>query len=153
MRRDRPRQPEDVTVAELVDALGARRPPVIGPQASLREAVEAFEEHRHTRVLYVVDDDGVLLGALTAGTLLRHVETHGYVPKVHARRIPALIDGETVADVMLHHPVSLQLGDTVDQAGRAMADAGAKELPVVDGNGRVVADVTIIDVLYHSLVP
>lgn len=141
------------TVGDLVRAVGARMPPLVTTDASLRDAVGAFEAQRHTRVLYVVDAQGALAGVLTAGALLRHVETHGHAPQVHARRIPALLGGETIEQIMLHHPVSVSLDDTVQDAVRAMNDAGAKELPVCEDDGRVVADITIIDVLYHALLP
>lgn len=151
MTEDPPRTDPN-TVADLVRAIGARTPPLVATDASLRDAVEAFEAQRHARVLYVVDEQGALAGALTAGTLLRHVETHGHAPQVHARRIPALLGGETVEQIMLHHPVSAGLDDTVQDAVRAMTDAGATDLPVCDHDGRVVADITIVDALYHSLV-
>lgn len=149
---DDPPPGESDTVADLVDSIGARTPPLITADASLREAVAAFWAQRHTRVLYVVDDQGVLVGALTAGTLLRHVEPYGHAPQVHARRVPALLGGDTVEQIMLHHPVSVRLDDTVQDAVRSMTEAGAKELPVCDHLGRVLADITVIDALYHSLV-
>lgn len=142
-----------LAVAQLVEAVGHRRPPTIDQHASLRDAVEALEQQRHTRILYVTDHDDALVGVLTAGALLRHVESHGHVPRLHARRIPSLLGGETVEDLMIHHPVALQLDDTVDQALRKMTETGAKELPVVDDAGRVVGDVTVVDALYHVLVP
>lgn len=54
---------------------------------------------------------------------------------------------------MLHHPVTVAADDSVAEALRKMTDAGATELPVTDRQGRVIGDLTIIDVLYHALVP
>lgn len=145
--------PENLKVSELVDTVGERQAPTVSSQASLREAVETFERQRHTRVLYVVDETERIVGILTAGSLLRHAETYGLTPQIHARRIPALLSGDTVEQIMIHHPITIKRSDTVGVAVRRMSETGAKELPVVDKNGRVTADLTIIDILYYCLVP
>lgn len=142
-----------LSVGDVVAAVGGRVPPAIAVEASVEDAVMAFERHRHTRVLYVVDAEGVLVGVLTVGTLMRHVHGHGRRQQVHPRRVLGFLTGETVGDVMHPHPVGVTADDSTDTAVRRMTDAGAKELPVVDAAGHLVADITIVDVLYHSLAP
>ncbi len=100
----------------------------------------------------VVDDDGYVLGVVSAADLLARValarETSlpvRYGPRHHREREQA--DGLTAADLMTSPALTIGPRTTVRHGARLMAARHVKRLPVVDPDGRLLGIISRSDVL------
>jgi CBS domain-containing protein len=134
-------------VSELVATFKKRRLPLIREKADIEEVVEAAINFEHSRRLYVVDDDGKLSGTISLELLVRHVFSASYEPQIHPRFLMSLITAETAKDIMLKNPVVTTEDEEVVIALKRMIETNVKEIPVLDREKRVVADLTIVDLL------
>jgi CBS domain-containing protein len=110
-------------------------PICIGPQVSVREAVQKMSDGRVGCVL--VEEGGRLTGVFTERDLLTKVVAKG----LDADRTP-------VKDVMTPDPECLTLGDGIAYALNKMSVGGFRHIPLVDENHRpagVVAMRNIVD--------
>jgi CBS domain-containing protein len=117
----------------------------VGPDASLKRAIQLLDEHQIT-AMPVVDGHGHLLGVVSEADLLRDM-----VPtdrRLHERSVEiADATGQAaVTDVMTRLPLTVSPDDDVAQAVQLLVDTQVKSLPVVSF-GRVVGVVSRRDVI------
>jgi arabinose-5-phosphate isomerase len=107
--------------------------PVIGPEASLSEAMHGIAHRRGT--VPVVNADGIVVGVMTAGDLTRFAEEH---PDFLTRPVSEAMnpDPKVVAQTAL----------ALEALGR-MEEHGVMAMPVVDGTRRLIGIVHLHDVL------
>jgi len=117
---------------------------------------------RGVRSLPVVDEQQQLVGILTVGDLLRHVNLSVRPPlqqvlpttQVQADLTALRQSTATAAAIMTHAVVTAQATATVRQAATSMVEHNLKRLPVVDEAGRLVGMLSRIDILraieYHQ---
>jgi magnesium transporter len=79
--------------------------------------------------IYVVDDDGRLVGVMSLGELV------------------GAPDGARVADVMVSEPVSVPASVDREEVARVTSEYDLVAIPVVDGFGRLAGVVTVDDVI------
>lgn len=138
-----------ILVADLVHKLEQRSLPVVKEEATIEEVVAAFAESVHTRLLYVVDDEGCLSGVIPLSRIARHV-LHSYLePKFHPRHLLNMISAENARHLMQKDPVSALLDEEVETVLQRMIHSHVKEVVVVDESRRVVADLTLVDLLKY----
>lgn len=136
-----------VEIADVLAALRGRRIPVLSQQSSLEEAIEVMARFPHSRLLYVVDDNGRLAGTVSLGTLVRHVFSRSHEPQIHPRFLISMIVTETAMDIMERHPVFTTEEEDVEIVLRRMIEKNLKEIAVLDREKRLVGDVTMVDLL------
>jgi CBS domain-containing protein len=95
--------------------------PTIGSEASLTDAARMMRD-AEVAMIAVVDDGDTLIGVITDRDLAIAVVAEG---------IDA--EGTSVGDVM-SSPVSVDEGDSLDQAFQRMLDENVHRAPVTDGN-------------------
>jgi arabinose-5-phosphate isomerase len=104
---------------------------------SLREAlVDQSRPGRRTGALMVVDHAEVLVGIFTDSDLARLLEANR----------DAAIDGP-LADVMIHSPATITLGELLSTACELLSRRKISELPVVDQAGKPLGLIDITDVV------
>jgi CBS domain-containing protein len=131
----------------------------VAPQTTIAEAAQLMLQHRVSG-LPVVDAQGVVIGIVTEGDLLRRAEigterrrprwielllgpgrlARDYVD-AHARRVSEIMSAEVV---------SASPPEPVSDVVRAMEKHRIKRLPVVDATGRLVGIISRAD-LMHAL--
>ncbi|MEE4351644.1 MAG: CBS domain-containing protein [Desulfatiglans sp.] len=136
-------------IADLIVQLKKRKLPVIDRQAGVNEIIDAFVASNHSRILYVVDKEQRLKGVLSLGNLVRHVFFHYHDPPIDSRSLVSMFVSETADDFMQREPVCAMPSENVQDVLQRMIDHNTKEIPIVDSSMRVVADLTIIDLLHH----
>ncbi len=110
-------------------------PAVVHPETSAKEAIELMLEHRVGAVT-VVDEQRVVAGIFTERDVLRKLALSG--------RDPAKVK---IAELMTA-PVVLATADTSPgEAFAMMMDRHFRHLPVVDDRGRIIAMVSIRNLL------
>jgi len=138
---------ESTKVAELVTLLKKRKVPIIHENASIKEVVEVMISFEPRRLLYVVDDEKKLAGIISLGILARHVFSASHEPQIHARFLIDMITAETAKDIMKRKTVVATESEQVGMVLKRMIRTNVHEMPVVDDEKRVVADITLIDLL------
>ena len=134
-------------VAELVAFLKGRRLPLINQKANIEEIVTAMIHFEHSRFLYVVDNDEKLTGTISWGLLARHIFSSRHEPQIHPRFIMSMITAEAAKDIMQKNPVFTTEDELVETLLKKMIRSNVKEIPVLDNEERVIANLTIVDLL------
>jgi CBS domain-containing protein len=134
---------------EKIDSL----PYLVAPDScTLEEIAERITKTRQVRAIYVVDDKERLRGTISLGTLIRHIISARHLPQFHARSILAQITSEKLADIMEEHVIFAKKTSDLKKIIELMANANIKEIPVVDENRCIIANMGILDLwnLYAS---
>jgi len=141
------------TIREFLDSLacGAQLP-LVGVGACLEEVVRVMVKGHRRRIVYVVDDDGKFKGAITLSHLKDIIFRFFLDDRVSnavvvSERITELFTSEKAEQVMsLDLPYCLA-DETLGEAVGRMMEADVTDMPVLDQEGRVVADLDILDLL------
>ncbi len=149
MCADRKREKtEDVRlVRDVVEKHKKREIPLTHESTLIGQLPEAIEWFRHTRQLYVVDDNGRLLGNITLARLVMYTFASSHGTSMSSRQIMDLITCECAGDLMTVGTLSARMDDDLDDLLELMVDRNVEEVPVVDDDGKVVSDLTMIDLL------
>ncbi len=134
-------------VSAVVALIKKRSLPLIPENATIKEVVDAMTSIEHSRLIYVVDEEGRLSGTISLGLLTRHVFSPSHEPQIHPRHLIDMITAETAKDIMQKNTVVATEEEEVGKVLRRMLGANVKEIPVLDREKRVVADITIVDLL------
>ncbi|WP_072908465.1 CBS domain-containing protein [Malonomonas rubra] len=139
-------------ISELVARIKTRNLPLIPEDASIADVVDAMIDYEHSRLLYVVNSEGCLVGTISLGLLARHVFCPSHEPQIHPRFLIDMVTAECARDIMQKNTLSARDGDEVGALLKRMLGANVKEVPVLDNSGRVTADITIVDLLRFLIV-
>lgn len=101
------------------------------PEGTALEAAHAMAEH-HVAAVAVIDGGGHLIGIVTERDLTRRVMAADLDPTT-----------TTLAQIMTEDPDTLSPDDTAADALEQMKTNHYRHMPVVDGDGRAVAMVSI----------
>ena len=135
-----------------MERIGDRDFPYVSENSDINEVIRVAARFPHTGLVYVIDKQKKLLGVITVGALMRHLYPYHYEDKIHPRDILRNISVENASHLMSSGNVSASPDETVEVILKRMASTGAKEIAVVDSDGRILADITAIDLLkYHEL--
>ncbi len=136
-------------IGEIIQYLEGREIPCVREDSDIKEVIEMVVRFPHTRVVYVVDEQRKLRGAISIGSLLRHIFPHHYEGKIHALGILRDITAETASHIMDSGDVKASPDENVEIVLERMAKTGAKEMAVVDGDNRILTDITAVDLLKY----
>ncbi|MDY0351732.1 MAG: CBS domain-containing protein [Desulfobulbaceae bacterium] len=134
-------------ISDLIQRIENREVPAIFEDCTIREVIEMMVRFPHTRLIYVTDTQQRLRGTITVGSLLRHLFPYHYEGKVHGRGILRRITARKASDLMDTKNILARPDEEVDAVLKRMAGSGVKEMAVVDNDGRIVADITAVDLL------
>jgi len=129
-----------------------RELPVIHENALLKDIVEGMIRFGHSRILYVVDDEGSLLGTISLGEIVRHAFSRSHEPRIHPRRLMSTINVENARHMMQEHSVFAKAGEEIRVVLVRMIRANVKEIAIIDDENRIVGDITMLDLLKFLLV-
>jgi len=134
-------------IREILEHIGDRDFPYVSENSDINEVIRVAARFPHTGLVYVIDKQKKLLGVITVGSLMRHLYPYHYEDKIHPRDILRNISVEIASHLMSSGNVSASPDETVEVILKRMASTGAKEIAVVDSDGRILADITAIDLL------
>ncbi|MBW1916897.1 MAG: CBS domain-containing protein [Deltaproteobacteria bacterium] len=144
---------ERITVREFLSSLGHQAQlGVVTPGASLKDVVRAMVKGHRRRMVYVVDGEGKLIGAISLD-VLKDVIFRFYLSDrvsdiiVVSEHITELFTSEKAEDVMDPDISSCQEQETLHEVLARMIERNIRDLPVLDQQGRVIADLDILDLL------
>jgi CBS domain-containing protein len=95
----------------------------------------------------VVDDKGSLIGVVTEGTIIRKIFSRfgGLPTQVEKLCNHKAIKQLTAGDVMIAHPDTLHIDDTIENAMDLMTYFSHQCMPVVDSQKKLLGMIDIID--------
>ena len=130
----------------------ARDVATVRPETPLSDVVELLVG-REFRSAPVVRDDGRLIGIVTnsdlveRGGLPARVELLGAMEAVDRRAAVVALPRRTAAQIMTPDPTVIAPEAPVGRAVQLMAERRLKRLPVVDAGGRLVGNLSRVDLL------
>ncbi len=143
------RNGEIMKIQDILRRITERELPCVKEDSDIREVIKVAVRSPHTRLVYVVNDQDKLLGVITIGSLMRHLYPYHYEATLHPRDILRNIAVEKATHLMTGGNVHASPDDTVEAVLQRMASTGAKEMAVLDNNGCMLADITVMDLLKH----
>lgn len=118
------------------------------------EAVAKIAEDRETLLACVVDKENRLKGLITPKELLKAVEVREYGvikhPFFEGPEVLHLLTSRYARDIM-SAPISVKADDEIEKAINIMLDKGFYEVPVVDGEGRVIGEINYFAIITSSI--
>jgi CBS domain-containing protein len=139
-----------LSVSEFLEALSYQGElPIVARSASLAEVVRAMIKGHRRRIVYVVGSDGELQGAITLDNL-KDVIFHHYLDGrvsgslVVTEHIAELFAGEKAEDIMEAGVPVCREHDRLPDVLARMLELNLKDIPVIDPQGRVIADLDIL---------
>ena len=141
------RQPEPMLVKDVVARHKGRQVPLVRQDTPIARLPVAIQFHRHSRQLYVVDGQNHLRGTITLGRLVMYVFASSHGSNMNPRHVMELITGTYAEDLMVKGALTAEMDDKVEEVLERMVDSNVDEVPVVDAKGKVIADLTMIDLL------
>ena len=136
-------------VADFLKESKPRRIPKVKEHAGVSELIEAFVQSHHSRIVYVVDDQERLKGIISLGNLVRHFFFHYHDTHIDSRHLISMAVSETAKDFMHENALFALVTDEVEDVLKRMIKNNIKEIAILDSQKRVIADLTIIDLLKH----
>lgn len=145
---------DELRVWEVIERIARDQgPTTVRVDAPLREAVEAMIQDEETHKVYALDSDGRLAGTITLEVLLRHA---GYMMGVRSAGMTSFmrmlndVANERVSQVMAK-PIRVSRDEMLVNATKLMVEHHLNDLPVVDSDNRLVAELRGMDILRLSV--
>ena len=136
-------------VSDFLKESKPRNVPKVKEQAGVGELIEAFVQSDHSRIVYVVDDQERLKGIISLGNLVRHFFFHYHDTHIDSRHLISMAVSETAKDFMHENALVARVTDEVEDVLKRMIKNNIKEIAILDRRKRVIADLTIIDLLKY----
>ena len=122
------------TVSMLLEA----NPPTLSPRTSFQEVVARLLDLPAGSDLYVISEEGRLLGTLVLDAIKGHIPDH------------SLLDMAIASDFMDSSIRPLHVDVSLSEVALRFADTTQERLPVVDRAGKLLGTVSKGDVLRHG---
>ncbi|MBN1841685.1 MAG: CBS domain-containing protein [Deltaproteobacteria bacterium] len=132
-------------IGEVLDKIENMPYLAISGDCALNEATEKITGVRQLRSIYVIDKHGRLQGTLSLGVLIREVIAARHKPQFSVRSLLTRITSEDVADIMDKHVIYAQRDDDLEKILERMIYHNIKEIPVVDEDQQIIANIGILD--------
>lgn len=132
-------------IKDIIDKIETTPYLTVPGNCVLKEVAQLVAENRQIRGIYVVDEQGRLNGYLSLGVLIRNVIASSDRPHFHIRSLLTLAAAEKVEDVMEKHVLSATSEDDAAKMLDRMVYRNIKQIPVIDENRRILANLGILD--------
>jgi CBS domain-containing protein len=118
----------------------------------LREVVRTMVADHRRRIVYVVEANGTLQGAIFLSslkdTIFRYyLESQVGDTLVVTERLLEIFAAETAEDLMESGLVTCREDERLQEVISRMIEGNLKDLPVLDGDGRLIGDLDILCLL------
>ncbi len=138
-------------IKDVLKRIKVRSLPTVIETARLDEIIDAFESSRHSKVIYVVGADNKFLGIIDFKDISKHIFFHYHEPKLHSRELIRIITSEYARDFIKKESCSALLNEEFESVLKRMLHKGVEEIPVLTENGKIVADITIVDMIEYYM--
>ncbi len=127
---------------------------IVRPEDDLEAVIKAILMSPKTMSVYVVDEDGKLVGVISIWDILQATVAHD-PDTINSGSPSILFDKDFLeryafsekAKDLMREPVCVDLSHSLRRAYKLMIEHGLTEIPVVDNQGRIVGDLTLLEIL------
>ncbi|RLF46236.1 MAG: CBS domain-containing protein [Thermoplasmata archaeon] len=120
---------------------------VVREDDSLLKVAEEIVRDPRTRSVYVVDKSGKLMGIIPVIELIQYLY-YEHIPQEYIfYHFPLALSGEPVAKDIMLSPVYVHDTDSVTDALKKMFKNNLEEIPVVDGDMKIIGDLNILELI------
>ena len=144
-------QGANLLVRDVVARHRARQVPTIRQDTAIDRLPVAIQFHRHSRQLYVVDGRNHLLGNISLARLVMYLFARSHGSSMNPRHVMGLITCESAGDLMTRGTLTVGMEDRAEDVVERMIEGNVDEVPVVDEEGKIVADLTMVDLLMAEI--
>jgi CBS domain-containing protein len=141
----------DLLVSDVYD-LVIKEPSVVKSGSKIHQVFDEYLKSPISRKVYVVDDNGKLLGAVTTETLLRLLGYRVGIREFAGFSLWKLMRDmlkEGVDDVFIKVPPVKQT-DKLTKALQIMLDNHVNDLPVVDADGKLIGELNSLEIFHKG---
>lgn len=130
---------------------------VVSGSTPLEDVIERMAAAYTRHGIFLTDGDGRLQGVVNNSDLRDWARLQFDVPPsdhpISVGKVRRLLGAITIADLAMpeSREMSVRLEDTLDVALNKMSQYGLEDIAVLDGNGRVVNDLRLPEVLAYAL--
>ncbi len=136
-------------IREILENIEDRELPLIKENETIKGVLRKMIHNPHARLIYVIDKKHVYKGVISLDILIKHLFPYCFEPPVIPRSLIPMITAKTARDIMNKGLVYATNEDTVDEVIDRMIRAGINEIAILDDEKRVIADLTMLDLLKH----
>ncbi len=138
------------TVQDLLTYIGDRPWPSVQETTSIEDAVDALSASTYSHIVYVIDESKILRGVITKESLVKHLFIHYHDEMLDTRALISQALSEQASDLMKNERLKASLNDDLDYILEEMIACKVDEVPVIDGEDRLLGDITMKDIIrYH----
>ena len=137
----------DLLVSDVYDLI-VKEPSIVKVDSKIRLVFDEFVKNPVSRKVYVVDEDGKLIGAVTTETLLRLLGYRVGVREFAGHSLWRMFRDvlkENVDKVFIKIPPVKQT-DKLTKALQIMLDNRVNDLPVVDAEGKLIGELNSMEI-------
>jgi CBS domain-containing protein len=138
-----------VRIKTVLETIKDRELPLIKEDKTIKEVLEKMLQYPHTRLVYVIDKNGFYKGTISLERLVTHLFPYCFEPDIVPRSLIPVITAKSAKDIMNKGLVYATKEDTVDEVIHRMIRADSNEIAVLNDKKKVVADVTMLDLLKY----
>lgn len=144
---------EKLTVRDFLDSSShTMELPAVRPESPLKEVVHAMVKGHRRRIVYVVDAKGTLKGAITLDDLKDVIFRYYMSAKIRealivTEHITELFASEKAEDLMDADLAVCHEHEKLHDVIVRMNERNINDIPVLNPEGRVIADLDILDLL------
>lgn len=139
------------SIRDVLARIKERTLPTVIETARLDELIDAFERSRHSRVLYVVDDNNRFLGVIDVKDISQHVLFHYHEPRFDSRELIRIVTSEYAKDFIKKERCAALLDEDYESVLERMLKYRADEIPVLSEEGKILGDITIVDMIEYYM--
>ncbi|WP_415885915.1 CBS domain-containing protein [Neptuniibacter sp. QD29_5] len=132
---------------EVIKCFKEKSAPIVSETSTLSTVLETMYGFKHSGTVYVVNENKELTGTISLDMLVRQILSHTFEPRIHPRRLIAAVTYEVARDIMLKNPISTTEGEDAEVVLKKMIDANVKEIAILNTEGQVIGDLTLLDLL------
>jgi len=136
-----------MTVTGLLAILKKRKLPLIHENSDIKKVIDAMICHECNRILYVVDKNKKLNGVISLKILSRHVFSSSHEPQIHPGFLISMITAKKARDIMQKNTIVATEEEKIKTVLKRMIRTGVEDIPVLDKEKRIIADLTLADLL------
>lgn len=138
-----------LTVADVRHLL-VEEPTVVRPDESVESLLAKMIEDPRTRHVYVVDEEGVLLGSVRMNTVVEYLFPLTAIIQ-HSSELSlgtyVSFSSKTIRDLMNDNPRFVQESTLLSEVARILIEEKINELPVVDQRRRVIGQINVYEII------
>jgi CBS domain-containing protein len=136
-----------IKINDIISDLKNKEPSLISKDASIEDVVKMIIGSGSDTMIYVVDDDDLLIGTISIDELVRNIFASSHEVSIHPRRLMNIVTSETARHIMKKNPSYAQKDDYLADIVKKMIKAHARHIALLDDKKKVIGDIAFVELI------